>query len=166
MCYSCCDWCSSFINDFTAQKNIRKHEERCFEYTGTLHAYSCWAYSTTFCISFLNHSWYTSEIELIIEWYSIFSKDMFHSCLSCLPHQHKRPYIQAISFLPFSSPQTMVQDQKDNRSQFLCSSSFLHFRNDHSSKKNWKSEADGQKVQVWLKPNVAGWRCFHGTLFP
>lgn len=130
MYYSCCDWCSSFINDFTVQKNIRKNEEHRFECTGTPHAYSCWAYTKTFCISFLHHPWYTSDIELLIEWYSIFSKDVLHSCLSCLPHQHKRPYIQAISFLPFSSPQTMVQDQKDDRSQFLCSRSFPHFRND------------------------------------
>lgn len=164
MYYTCCDWCSSFINDFIAQKNIRKHEEQCFEYTGTLHAYSCWAYTTTFCISFLNHSWYTSEIELENDIPSLAKTCSIPVCPACLIS--KRPYIQAISFLPFSSPQTMVQDQKYNRSPFLCSSSFLHFRNDHSSKKNWKSEADGQKVQVWLKPNVAGWRCFHGTLFP
>lgn len=123
--YSCCDWYSSFISDISVQKNIRKNEEHNFEFTGTLHTCSCWAYTKTFCISFLNDSWCTSKIELSIEWYFSSSKDAFHSHLSCLPHQHKRPYIQAISFLPFTSPQALVQDQKHNRRQFLCSNYFL-----------------------------------------
>lgn len=95
---------TSFINDFSVQKNFRKNEEHHFGCTGTLHACSCWVFTKTFCISFLNHSWYISKMELSIEWYFRSSKDAFHPHLSCLPHQHKRPYIQAISFLPFSIP--------------------------------------------------------------
>lgn len=52
---------TSFINDCSVQKNIRKNEEQS-ECTGTLQTCSCWAYTKTFCISFLNHSWYTSKI--------------------------------------------------------------------------------------------------------
>lgn len=114
---------TSFIDDFSVQKNIRKNEE-CFECTGTLQTCSCWAYTKTFYISFLNCSWYRSRIELSTEWY-FSSKDAFHSHLSCLPHQHKWPYIQTISFLSFSSPQAVVQGQKHNRGQFLYSNHFL-----------------------------------------
>lgn len=110
---------TSFFNDCSVQKNIRKNEEH-LERSGTLQTCSCWAHTKTFCISFLNHSWYTSKIELSTEWY-FSSKDAFHSHLSCLPHQPKRPYIQAISFLPFSSPQAMIQHQKHNRRQLSCS---------------------------------------------
>lgn len=100
-----------------------------------------------FCISFLNDSWCTSKIELSIEWYFSSSKDAFHSHLSCLPHQHKRPYIQAISFLPFTSPQTLVQDQKHNRRQFLCSNYFLV--SEMITLQKFKKKKKKERIRSW-----------------
>lgn len=114
---------TSFIKDFSVQRNIRKNEEH-FECPDTLQTCSCWGCTKTFCIPLQNHLWYASKIGLSTEWY-FSSKDAFHSHLSCLPHQHKRPDMQAISLLPFSSPQVIVRDQKHNRRQFLCSNHFL-----------------------------------------
>lgn len=70
-----------------------------------------------------------------------------------------------MSFLPFSSHQTMVQHQRDGRSQFLCSSFFSHFGNDHSSEKELKIRSRWSKSATVAKSwKVSTWRYLHVNL--
>lgn len=94
---------ASFIKDFSDQKNIRKK----------------WGISQDFCISFTNHPWYASKIELSTEWY-FNSKDRVPSHLSCLLHQHKRPYMQAIHFCPSQVPRPWYKTKSISRGSFYA----------------------------------------------